>query len=65
MSRRGHRGISPPPGHRVAAPLAEGGLVVTVANKAGYGKEFDFAGLPVAEAMQRSLTELFAAQSKR
>ncbi|WP_223166270.1 hypothetical protein [Nonomuraea sp. SYSU D8015] len=38
---------------------------MSMVNKAGYAKEFDFADLPVAEAMQRSLAEVFAAQSKR
>jgi hypothetical protein len=39
-------------------------LVVTVVNKAGHSKMFDFAGLPVAAPMQRSLAVAFATQSR-
>ncbi|MEU0663787.1 hypothetical protein [Streptomyces lavendulocolor] len=39
--------------------------MVTVVNKAGYKKEFDFAELPVAEPMQRSLAAVFATRSLR
>ncbi|MEU4850659.1 hypothetical protein [Streptomyces gilvosporeus] len=38
---------------------------MTVVNKAGYKKEYDFADLPVPERIQRSLAALFAAQSRR
>ncbi|MFD9332933.1 hypothetical protein ACFWBF_00695 [Streptomyces sp. NPDC060028] len=38
--------------------------MVTVVNKAGHSKGFDFAGLPVAEPMQRSLAAVFAEQSR-
>ncbi|GHI76156.1 MULTISPECIES: hypothetical protein [Streptomyces] len=38
--------------------------MVKVANKAGYTEEFDFAELPVAEPMQRSLAAAFAARSR-
>lgn len=64
MSGRGRRAVLPPAGHRVEPPLAPDGLVVTVVNKAGYDKEFNFAGLPAAEPMQRSLARVFAAQSR-
>ncbi|MEU1378060.1 hypothetical protein ABZ442_31065 [Streptomyces triculaminicus] len=37
---------------------------MTVTNKAGYTKAFDFAGLPVAEPLQRSLATAFAALSR-
>jgi hypothetical protein len=37
--------------------------VVTVTNKAGYTKDFDFAELPVARPMQRSFAASFAARS--
>ncbi|MFJ6760201.1 hypothetical protein ACIQNK_34900 [Streptomyces sp. NPDC091273] len=37
---------------------------MTVVNKAGYKKEFDFAELPASEAMQRSLARAFADQSR-
>ncbi|MFJ5779897.1 hypothetical protein [Streptomyces sp. NPDC093094] len=39
--------------------------MVRVVNKAGLGKDYDFATLPVAEPMQRSLAEVFAARSVR
>lgn len=37
--------------------------MVTVANKAGHGRSFDFSDLAVAEPMRRSLARAFAAQS--
>ncbi len=64
MSRRGRRAVPPPAGHRAPSPLAPDGLVVTVVNKAGYEKTFDFAELPVAGPLQRSLARVFAAQSR-
>lgn len=64
MSRRGRRAVPPPADHHVESPLATDGLVVTVTNKAGYAKEFDFAGLPVADPMQRSLATAFATKSR-
>ncbi|MCY0950387.1 hypothetical protein OTB16_12860 [Streptomyces sp. H27-S2] len=65
MSPRGRRAARPPSGHRAEAPLAQGTLVVTVLNKAGHAKEFDFAQLAVAAPMQQSLAARFAAQSVR
>ncbi|MGW2784920.1 hypothetical protein ACWC3X_27260 [Streptomyces populi] len=38
---------------------------MTVVNKAGHKREFDFADLPIAEPMQRSLAVAFAAHSRR
>jgi hypothetical protein len=64
VSGRGRRAVLPPADHRVEPPLAPDGLVVTVVNKAGYGKPFDFAELAVAEPMQRSLAVAFAEQSR-
>lgn len=64
MSGRGHKAVLPPAAHRKEPPLAPDGLVVTVTNKDGYTKEFDFAKLPVAEPMQHSLAAAFAAQSR-
>nr|WP_196790088.1 hypothetical protein [Streptomyces caniscabiei] len=55
----------PPPDHRSEPPLTPEGLVVTVINKAGHPKEFDFSELSVAEPMQRSLAAAFAAQSSQ
>ncbi|MFJ1598588.1 hypothetical protein [Streptomyces sp. NPDC088261] len=63
MSGRGRRAVLPPADHRTEPPLAPDGLVVTVVNKAGYEMAFDFAELPVAEPMQRSLAMVFAARS--
>ncbi|MFH8411301.1 hypothetical protein ACH4FX_42045 [Streptomyces sp. NPDC018019] len=37
--------------------------MVTVGDEGGFTKDFDFAELPVAEAMQRSLAEAFALRS--
>ncbi|MFF3513210.1 hypothetical protein [Streptomyces sp. NPDC002573] len=65
MSGRGRRAVLPPADHHVAHPLAHDGLVVTVVNKAGYEQRYDFAELPVAEPLQRSLASAFAAQSRR
>ncbi|MFE9256563.1 hypothetical protein [Streptomyces sp. NPDC006879] len=64
MSRRGHRAGLPPADHRTDPPLRPDGLLVTVVNKAGYQKEFDFSELPVPEPMQRSLARLYAARSR-
>lgn len=63
MTGRGRRAVLPPADHRTEPPLAPGGLVVSVVNKAGYEMTFDFAELPVAEAMQRSLATVFAIRS--
>ncbi|WP_405944105.1 hypothetical protein [Streptomyces sp. NBC_00932] len=64
MSRRGHRAGLPPADHRTESPLGPDGLTVTVVNKAGYAKEFDFSELPVPEPLQRSLARLYAARSR-
>ncbi|MFJ4429147.1 hypothetical protein [Streptomyces bobili] len=39
--------------------------MVTVTNKAGYEKQYDFAELSVAAPMQRSLARAFAARSRK
>ncbi|AKA06281.1 hypothetical protein SAZ_30365 [Streptomyces noursei ZPM] len=64
MSGRGRKAVLPPADHRVEPPLDRDGLIVTVINKAGYRKTFDFAELSVAEPMQRSLAAAFAAQAR-
>ncbi|MFB7532065.1 hypothetical protein ACFC0C_28320 [Streptomyces sp. NPDC056178] len=64
MSGRGRRAVLPPADHRTEPPIAPDGLVVTVMNKAGHKQAYDFADLPVAEPMQRSLAAAFAAQSR-
>ncbi|MEU8712788.1 hypothetical protein [Streptomyces sp. NPDC048663] len=65
MTSRGRRAVLPPADFRVEPPLPPGGMVVTVRNAARHEKSFDFAGLPVAVQMQRSLATVFAAQSRR
>jgi hypothetical protein len=65
VTGRGRPAVLPPPDHHTEPPLALHGLVVTVVNKAGLKKEYDFADLPVPEPMQRSLAEVFADQSRR
>jgi hypothetical protein len=65
VSGRGHQASLPPGGFTAKPPLAASGLVVTVVNKAGHEKAFDFVGLPVPGPMQRSLAAAFAAQSRR
>lgn len=65
MSRRGHRAELPPAGFAADPPLAASGLVVTVVNKAGHEKAFDFTSLDVPGPMQASLAAAFAAQSRR
>ncbi|MFI0214496.1 hypothetical protein [Streptomyces lydicus] len=64
MSGRGRKAVLPPSDHHVEPPLTPEGLVVTVTNKAGYTKEFDFAELPVARPMQESLAASYAARSR-
>ncbi|MFG2532532.1 hypothetical protein [Streptomyces sp. NPDC048516] len=63
MTGRGRRAVLPPADHRTEPPLAPDGLMVTVVNKAGFEMTFDFAELPVAAAMQRSLAAVFAIRS--
>ncbi|MEU6321496.1 hypothetical protein [Streptomyces sp. NPDC047009] len=63
MSSRGQRAVPPPADHHSELLLAPDGLVVTVVNKAGFKKEYDFAALPVPEPMQRSLAAVFAVRS--
>ncbi len=63
MSGRGRRAVLPPADHRTEPPTAPDRLVVTLVNKAGHKQAYDFADLPVAEPVQRSLAAAFAAQS--
>ncbi|MFF7985757.1 hypothetical protein ACFZDK_42725 [Streptomyces sp. NPDC007901] len=65
MGRRGRRAVLPPAHFTVEPPLAEDGLAVTMVNKAGHKKVFDFADLSVPAPMQRSLAVVFAAQQPR
>lgn len=63
MTGRGRKAVLPPADHHTRSPLAPDGLAVTVVSKAGF-KEYDFAELPVAEPMQRSLAAVFAVRSR-
>lgn len=65
MSRRGRRAVLPPTDFVVDPPLVADGLIVTMVNKAGHKKTFDFADLSVPAPMQRSLAVVFAAQQPR
>lgn len=56
--------LLPPAGHRAEPALSSDGLLVTVVNKGGYTKEYDFAELPVAGPMRGSLAMALAAQSR-
>lgn len=62
MSGHGRRAALPPATHSRPEPLADDGLVVRHVNRDGRSLEYDFATLPVAEPMQRSLARLFAAR---
>ena len=63
MSGRGRRAVLPPPDFQATQRIAADGLQVTVVNKEGYGRVFDFADLSVPEPMRGSLARAFAAQS--
>lgn len=65
MSGRGRRAVLPPSVHRFDPGLARGGMIVTVVNKGGHKKTFDFARLPAPESMQRSLAACFALMCSR
>ena len=60
MSRRGRSASLPPAGHVRPDRLAPDGLVVHHYNIEGRIHDYDFANLPVAEPLQRSLANLFA-----
>jgi hypothetical protein len=64
VSGRGRRAVLPPADYRVEPPLAAQGLLVTVVNHEGHAKALDFADLPAAAPMQRSLAAAFAGQSR-
>ncbi|WP_432140047.1 hypothetical protein [Streptomyces sp. bgisy154] len=64
MSGRGRRASLPDAGHKIPEPLSADGLVVRHYNAQGRVREYDFATLPVAEPMQRSLAALFAARCR-
>ncbi|MGH3195736.1 MAG: hypothetical protein ACRDRJ_34240 [Streptosporangiaceae bacterium] len=65
MSGRGRRASLPAGGHARPEYLVtdgQGGLVVRHYNREGRAREYDFAALPVAGPMKRSLAALFAAR---
>ncbi|MBB6421831.1 hypothetical protein [Streptomyces sp. AK010] len=63
MSGRGRRAVLPPPGFQATQRIAADGLQVTVVNKEGYERVFDFAELSIPQSMRGSLARAFAAQS--
>jgi hypothetical protein len=65
VTGRGHQAPRPPADYRVEPVLTGQGVVVTVVNREGLAKSFDFTGLPAPEPMQRSLAAAFAEQSRR
>ncbi|QKW52661.1 hypothetical protein [Streptomyces buecherae] len=62
MSRRGRKASLPPADFSRPERIQPDGLVVRHYNTAGRVKEYDFSTLPIAEPVQRSLAELFAAR---
>lgn len=60
MNARGRRAALPSNDHSRPEYVSPDGLVVSHHNHAGRVKHYDFATLPVAEPMQRSLAALFA-----
>jgi hypothetical protein len=62
VSPRGRRAALPPAGHSRPEPLSAAGLIVAHANRHGQVKSYDFAALPAAPPLQRSLAVLFAAK---
>ncbi|MEV6871644.1 hypothetical protein [Amycolatopsis sp. NPDC051128] len=62
MSPRGRRASLPPADHARPEILAANGLVVHHHNQEGRIRSYDFAALPAAEPLQRSLAALFAAR---
>ena len=65
MTGRGHRASLPSDGHARPEYLVadgQGGLVVRHHNRVGGVREYSFASLPVAIAMQHSLAALFGTQ---
>ncbi|MFD9303005.1 hypothetical protein ACFWCB_10060 [Streptomyces sp. NPDC060048] len=63
MSGRGRKAVLPPPDFQATERIAADGLQVTVLNKEGFKRVFDFAELSVPQPMRGSLARAFAAQS--
>lgn len=63
MSGRGHKAVLPPSDFQATRRIAADGLRVTVVNKEGFERVFDFAAIAVPEPMRRSPARAFAEQS--
>ncbi|EGG44404.1 hypothetical protein SGM_5219 [Streptomyces griseoaurantiacus M045] len=63
MSGRGRRAVLPPAGFQATQRIAADGLQVTVVNKEGFERVFDFAAITVPQPMRCSLARAFAEQS--
>ncbi|MDH6522192.1 hypothetical protein [Streptomyces sp. SAI-090] len=63
MSGRGHKAVLPPADFQATRRIAADGLRVTVVNKEGFNRVFDFSAIAVPEPMRRSLARAFADQS--
>ncbi|MGW1158873.1 hypothetical protein ACWD48_11735 [Streptomyces sp. NPDC002519] len=63
MSGRGRKAVLPPPDFQATERIAADGLQVTVVNKEGFERVFDFAAIAVPQPMRCSLARVFAEQS--
>lgn len=62
MNSRGSHAALPPDDHTRTRPVACNGLLVHHYNNCGQVKDYDFATLPAAQPLQRSLAALFASR---
>jgi hypothetical protein len=63
VSGRGRKAVLPPPDFQATERIAADGLQVTVVNKEGFERVFDFAAIAVPQPMRCSLARAFAEQS--
>lgn len=63
MSGRGRKAVLPPADFQATERIAADGLQVTVVNKEGFERVFNFAAIAVPQPMRYSLARAFAAQS--
>lgn len=63
MSGRGRKAVLPPADFQATQRIAADGLQVTVVNKEGFERVFDFAAIAVPQPMRCSLARAFADQS--
>ncbi|WP_328730705.1 hypothetical protein OHT20_00320 [Streptomyces caniferus] len=63
MSGRGRRAVLPPTDFQATQRIAADGLQVTVVNKEGFERVFDFAAIAAPQPMRCSLARAFAQQS--